>query len=296
MPDRPEGRWRLLEAVRGLRDAAKALGVIIVDGGIDTAGRSNSAGSPAGDSSDRPPVARTVVLGILDAGRWEPRPTAWGRGESVALLGPTVPGLTGSVYVAHAGVAPDDRPPPLDLEMEARLHAVLLGASRSGIARAVRTVDRGGLAIAVAGCAIEAGVGAELSVGVASAPAVDLFGEAPSRAVVTAARRDAPRLEALSSEHGVPLRWLGETGGDRLVIRLAGEGATGAAEERGASVADAVDEPLGALRDAWERGFARALGLDGPDGLTDASVGAPREPDPGWSSHPEAPLRSGHAG
>ena len=55
---------------------------------------------------------------------------------------------------------------------------------------------------------------------------------------------------------------LGRTGGDRLRIRLVAEGAARTAEERGAGVADDLDEPLDVLRDAWEHGLPRALGDD----------------------------------
>ena len=48
------------------------------------------------------------------------------------------------------------------------------------------------------------------------------------------------------------------------MIELAGQGATGAAEERGSRIADALDVPLAELRHAWEHGLARALGEDGP--------------------------------
>ncbi len=50
------------------------------------------------------------------------------------------------------------------------------------------------------------------------------------------------------------------------MIELAGQGATGAAEERGSRVADALDVPIDELRHAWEQGLARALGEDGPTG------------------------------
>ena len=65
---------------------------------------------------------------------------------------------------------------------------------------------------------------------------------------------------ALAAEHGVPLVELGVSGGERLVIDLVGEGATGAAEGRGARVADAVDVALADLRHAWDHGLPRALG------------------------------------
>ena len=118
-------------------------------------------------------------------------------------------------------------------------------------------------ALLPARAAIETGVGAEVAIGVPSTPAVELFGEGPGRVVATVAPGDLAAFSALADAHGVPVRRLGETGGDRLRIRLAGEGATGAAEERGAGVADALDESLLALRDAWERGLPRALGEDG---------------------------------
>ena len=45
--------------------------------------------------------------------------------------------------------------------------------------------------------------------------------------------RFAAALELLARQHGLPVETIGSVGGDRLVIELAGAGATGAAEERG---------------------------------------------------------------
>jgi phosphoribosylformylglycinamidine synthase len=101
---------------------------------------------------------------------------------------------------------------------------------------------------------------------VAGAPAVELFGESPSRLILTCRPRHAPGLVLLARQHGLPVDELGAVGGDRLVIELAGQGATGAAEERGSRVADAVDVSIGELRHAWERGLAQALGEEGPLG------------------------------
>ena len=51
------------------------------------------------------------------------------------------------------------------------------------------------------------------------------------------------------------------------MIELTGAGATGAAEERGSRVADAVDVPVANLRHAWEHGLPRALGWDDDDAM-----------------------------
>jgi len=76
-------------------------------------------------------------------------------------------------------------------------------------------------------------------------------------------RRTCPAaLSLLARQHGLPVQELGSVGGDRLVVELAGAGATGAAEERGSRVADAIDVPVEDLSRAWERGLPSALGWE----------------------------------
>jgi phosphoribosylformylglycinamidine synthase len=108
------------------------------------------------------------------------------------------------------------------------------------------------------------GLGANVRLPVASSPAVDLFGESPSRVVVSASPGHAPAVELLARAHGLAAERIGVVGGGRLLVELVGAGATGAAEERGSSVADAIDVELGDLTRAWEHGLPRALGWDEP--------------------------------
>jgi phosphoribosylformylglycinamidine synthase len=106
------------------------------------------------------------------------------------------------------------------------------------------------------------GLGARLRVGVSGAPAIELFGESPSRLILSCQPRHAPALELLARQFGLPAETIGTVGGDRLRIELAGQGATGAAEERGSRVADALDVAVTDLRHAWDHGLARALGIE----------------------------------
>ncbi len=124
----------------------------------------------------------------------------------------------------------------------------------------------GGLAVALAECAIFGDRGARVRVGVANSPAVELFGESPSRLVLSCRPKAVGALVGLARSYGLPVEEIGTVAGDRLVIELTGEGATGAAEERGSRVADALDVALADLRHAWEHGLPRALGLEGEDG------------------------------
>jgi phosphoribosylformylglycinamidine synthase len=223
--------------------------------------------SPAGAIAPTPEIG---VVGLLDDVAMRVGPAFETEGDAIVLVGSATPGLLGSAYAALAGVAPEDGPPSLDLEREAAVQTFIREAIGRGLVASAQDVSGGGLAVAVAeGCmwgAGDRGVGASLRLPIAGAPAVELFGESPSRLIVGCRPRHAPALILLARQHGLPVEELGTVGGDRLVIELAGQGATGAAEERGSRVADAVDVPIADLRHAWERGLARALGEDSPAG------------------------------
>ena len=77
---------------------------------------------------------------------------------------------------------------------------------------------------------------------------------------MTARPRHALALTRLARQLGLPVERLGVVGGGRLVADLVGSGATGAAEERGAGVADALDVAVVDLDRAWRHGLGRALG------------------------------------
>jgi phosphoribosylformylglycinamidine (FGAM) synthase-like enzyme len=70
-----------------------------------------------------------------------------------------------------------------------------------------------------------------------------LFGEGPSRVVVTVASERAREFEALMAESAIPWRWIGTTGGERLVIRIGAE--------------TLVDVDTTQLERAWRNGFER---------------------------------------
>ncbi|MHB8892194.1 MAG: AIR synthase-related protein, partial [Candidatus Limnocylindrales bacterium] len=189
-------------------------------------------------------------------------------GSSVLLVGHTGPGLAGSEYARLAGEALEDGPPALDLAVERQLQLFIREAIARRLVVSCQDVSGGGLAVALAEMCIWGDVGAQLRLGVGDSPAVALFGESPSRLVIEATPGHASALVLLARLHGLPVETLGTTGGTRLFVELAGEGATGAAEERGSRIADALDASVEDLRHAWDHGLPRALGWEG-DGASD---------------------------
>jgi phosphoribosylformylglycinamidine synthase len=255
-PTRPEAFWQLSEAVRGLGDACRVLGLPVTGGNVSLYNE-----SPAGAILPTPEIG---VVGLLEDVAALVGPAFAGDDDRAILIGEASPGLAGSEYARLAGGAAEDGPPSLDLDRERRLQAFAREAAARGLVTSMQDVSGGGLAVALAEGAIWGRRGAVLRIAISHSPAVDLFGESPSRIVVTSRPRHAAAVLLLARQFGLPVEALGTVGGDRLVIELAGAGATGAAEERGSRVADPIDLAVTDLAHTWEHGLARALDWEAP--------------------------------
>jgi phosphoribosylformylglycinamidine synthase len=254
-PTRPEAFWQLSQGVRGLGAACRALGLPVTGGNVSLYNESRTG-----------PIAPTPeigVVGLIDDVATLVGPAFATDGDTILLIGEATSGLVGSSYAALAGTTVEDGIPSLDLAREAAVQAFI----RAGVARrlvaSAQDVSGGGLAVALAEAAMWGDRGASVRVPTSMSPAVELFGESPSRLVVSASPRHAAALMLLARQHGLPVETLGTVGGDRLRVQLVGTSSTGASEERGSTIADVLDEPLGALRHAWDHGLTRALGWEG---------------------------------
>ena len=216
--------------------------------------------SPAGAIAPTPVIG---VVGLLDDIASLVGPAFVQTDDAIVLVGEVVPGLVGSAYAALAGPATEDDPPFLDLAREAALQRFVREAIARGLVASAQDVSGGGVAVALAEGAMWGDLGATVRIALTHSPAVDLFGESPSRLVLTCRPRYAAALGLLARQHGLPVETVGSVGGDRLTIELGMAGATGNVEDRGGGVADALEVPVADLRHAWDHGLARALGWEG---------------------------------
>jgi phosphoribosylformylglycinamidine (FGAM) synthase-like enzyme len=254
-PTRPDAFWQLSEGVRGLADACVALGLPVTGGNVSLYNE-----SPAGRIAPTPEIG---VVGLLDNIATLVGPGFVQAGDTIVRIGDATPGLAGSAYAALAGMTADDDPPDLDLAREAAVQAFIREAIPRELVASAQDVSGGGLAVALAECAIWGDLGAIVRLAHVGSPAVGLFGESPSRLVVTARPGHAAALVLLARQHGLPVETIGSVGGDRLVIEATAAAAIGAAEDRGGRVADNLEVALRELRHAWEHGLARSLGWEG---------------------------------
>jgi phosphoribosylformylglycinamidine synthase len=186
------------------------------------------------------------VVGVLeDAGRLATQ-SFKAPGHRIALLGPEAVSLGGSEYLwaLHGRLA--GRLAALDLEVERRVQSAVRAAVGAGLVTAAHDCAEGGLAVALGECAVTGStpVGCDVSVPGVTRADLALFGEGPSRVVVTVEPPRAREFEALMAESAISWRWIGVTGGERVVIRAAGR---------------VVDVAVDRIAHAWRSGFERHM-------------------------------------
>ena len=243
-PERPEILWQFREAVAGLADACGALEIPVVGGNV------SFYNETLGQAILPTPVIG--MAGILDD--VEARATQWFAtpGDRVALLGPEAVSLGGSewLWVLHRTVA--GRLAPLDLAVERAVQEACRAAIGARLLGSAHDCAEGGLAVALAESCVSGPrlVGAEVDLGPSAIPTgeaadVTLFGEGPSRVVVSVKAEAVRHFEQLMSEFRVPWRFIGTVGGERLVIKAGG--------------VSRVDVDLDRLTGAWRSGFERLV-------------------------------------
>jgi phosphoribosylformylglycinamidine synthase len=242
-PEKGDIYWTFEQAVEGLAQACEALDTPVVSGNVSF--YNESFGNAIY------PTPMVGMLGVFDDVARHCDTRFKSAGDLVVLLGPPDNAwLDGSEHQkVHYGRV-EGRVPDVDLELEKQLQRVLREGIAAGLIKSAHDCAEGGLAVALAECCIASGVeggaltaapppflGAAVTLPASALrPDVALFGEGPSRVVLTCAPDDDDALSALAQ--GLPLTALGTVGGDRLRIAVQGSAT--------------IDLPVAELRRAYE--------------------------------------------
>ena len=198
-PHNPELFWQLKESVRGLAEACEAFGTPVTGGNVSLYNQ-----NPAGAIDPTPTVG---MVGIIE--KPENITSQWFKdeGDVVILLGDLVNtadpllGLGGSALLQVEHGKKEGTPPPCDLKKEKVLHDALLGLIETGVVKSAHDCAEGGLAVALAECAISELTarqsprltGADLDLSDIECSRIDalLFGENHGRVIITTSEAEA---------------------------------------------------------------------------------------------------------
>jgi phosphoribosylformylglycinamidine synthase II len=220
-PEKGEIYWQFEQSVEGIAEACEALDTPVVSGNVSFYNESFGQAIY--------PTPMIGMLGIYDDVSIHLDDAFKDEGDVVVVLGAEAGWMDGSEYqkIAYGVVA--GRVPDVDLQLEAELQAKVRAAVAARLLKSAHDCAEGGLAVALAECAIASGsdggavyadpdsparlagrgrwLGAEVDLGPAAAvagaagrPDLALFGEAPSRIVVSVAPDKLAALEEFLGE------------------------------------------------------------------------------------------------
>ncbi|NOZ00659.1 MAG: phosphoribosylformylglycinamidine synthase subunit PurL [Deltaproteobacteria bacterium] len=210
-PERPEVMWEFIEAVEGIAEACRAFDTPVTGGNVSFYNETDGA-------SIRPtPVVG--VVGVLDDVNRTARTGFVNEDDEVVLLGPTDAWLDGSLYLRCKTGEIRGQPVKAEINLHAALCGLLVKSIAEGLVISAHDVSEGGLLFAIAECIVSSPSlhGARLNLSWAAGdPSRLLFGEAPSRAIVTVNPQGLKRLEGMARALDVPFLRLGSVGGTDL--------------------------------------------------------------------------------
>ena len=224
-PERPEVMWSFSEVIDGMAEACEALGTPVVSGNVSFYNETEGRG-----------IHPTPVIGMVGLVEDVRRVVTQGfkrDGHLVALVGRSGEDLSASEYEAavlgrgvEEMIAAGARVPVLDLQRELAVQRAVLLAAEEGLLQSAHDCSDGGLAVALAECCFSslgrAGLGATVTLDGETSVAASLFGETPSRVLVSLEESQRTRLERIAAQAGAPLKVIGRTGGMRLRINVSG--------------------------------------------------------------------------
>jgi phosphoribosylformylglycinamidine synthase len=235
-PEDPAIMWQFSEAVRGLADGCRVLGIPVTGGNVSFYNQTGST-----------PILPTPVVGVLGVMDDVTRRTPGGfqsAGQVIYLLGETRDELAGSAWadVIHDHLG--GQPPVVDLAREQALAEVLIRGSRRGLLASAHDLAEGGLAQALVESLLRNGLGARIKLPAEADAFVWLFSESAGRALVAVKEGTGRDLASLCRSSGVKLT--------RLGVVTAEEDAT-------LEVVDQFTLPLERLREAWQGPIPAAM-------------------------------------
>ena len=210
-PERPEIMAQLVEAIEGMAEACEFFETPITGGNVSLYNETLGEG-----------IYPTPVLGIIGLmPTSKPVPKQFqNEGRTILLLGGVGESdLTSFGSSQYANVILGTLwglPPKLDMAYEKRVHEAMRAIITSGLAESAHDLSDGGIACGT-GLGVSAEIGADISLDSDVSPELLLFGEAPSRIVISTANPE--KIAALAALNQVACTPIGVTMKGRLQIR-----------------------------------------------------------------------------
>jgi len=242
-PMKPENYWQFTKCIEGMSEACAALDTPVISGNVSFYNE-----NPKGPIDPSPMVG---MVGIIDDVDKHVTQDFKNEGDVIVLLGENRADLSGSeyLYIIHSQKKGN---PQIDIKKEKDLHQAVLSAIDLYIINSAHDCSEGGLAVTLAESAISNSknmLGADikldnLKTGDARRDEI-LFGEVPSRIIVSVSKDNLDTLEEIAKQHSVACQVIGNVDKDRFLVS---DGAD-----------TVIDLPLAKLSSTWREAITSRL-------------------------------------
>ncbi|HBF31382.1 phosphoribosylformylglycinamidine synthase subunit PurL [Rhizobium sp.] len=210
-PEKPEIMGQLVEAIKGIGEACRALDFPIVSGNVSLYNETNGVAIL--------PTPTIAGVGLLPDWTHMAKIGSAKEGDHVLLIGTDGSHLGSSIYLRDLLGRTDGPAPEVDLHAERRNGDFVRSAIRNGQITACHDISSGGLAITLSEMAIASSKGLQIDLSECRGPNhALLFGEDQARYVITVPADLGNFLCANAEGAGIPFRRLGKVAGDALTI------------------------------------------------------------------------------
>jgi len=239
-PMKPENYWQFEKCIEGLSYACTVLNTPIVSGNVSFYNE-----NPKGAIDPSPMVG---MVGLIEDADKHVTQGFKNQGDVIVLLGKNRGDLSGSeyLYLVH-GLKKGN--PQIDMAEEKRLHDTTLSAIGLGIVNSAHDLSEGGLVVALAESAMSDSkkmLGASIELKKDGIRKDELlFGEAPSRIVLTLDKDNLTKLQDIASKNNISCQVIGAVEGNSLNIKIDG--------------AVAINAPVSKLNEAWRNAITSRL-------------------------------------
>jgi len=216
-PMKPENYWQFKKCIEGISHACAVLDTPVISGNVSFYNE-----NPKG-AVDPTPMVGMVGL-IEDADRYVTQDFK-NENDLIVLLGENKADLSGSEYLYVVRKQKKGNP-QIDIEREKAVQEVCLEAIESNIINSAHDCSEGGLAVTL----VESCIANESRMSGAVIKLDELknrnismdeilFGEAPSRILVSLRKDRLTTFQKIAERHSVPYSVLGNVGGRRLLVK-----------------------------------------------------------------------------
>jgi phosphoribosylformylglycinamidine synthase II len=213
-PERLEIMWQFAEATRGLASACRELEIPVVSGNVSFYNETEGQAVL--------PTPTVAIVGFLPEVTRHCGAVFQREGDRIGLLGTTDGVLGGSEYLKALHGLTAGLPPRLNAARELALQRLIRQLIRAGLLSSAHDCGDGGLLVALTESCIASRdrlMGATVTLQMGSIPPhAYLFGEDPSRAIISFAAGAEGQIEQRCLAAGVPFAPIGAVGGSELVV------------------------------------------------------------------------------